>query len=42
MIKEFENVYLEYIQDKKKEQENGKMTREELLEKLDATQKVNM
>ena len=42
MIKEFENVYLEYIQDKKKEQETEKMTREELLEKLEATQKVNM
>lgn len=41
MKKEFENVYLEYIEEKK-EVEDNKLKKEELLKKLEETQTLHL
>lgn len=42
MKKEFENVYLEYVDELPKVVETQKMSKEELLRKLEETQKINL
>ncbi len=42
MKKEFENVYLEYVDELPKVEETQKMSKEELLRKLEETQKINL
>lgn len=39
---EFENVYLEYVQRKSEQPVKEKMSKEELLKKLEETQKINL
>lgn len=42
MKTDFENVYLEYVQDTTDKLLKDKMTKEELLKKLEETQKINL
>ena len=39
---EFENVYLEYVRGKSEQPVKDKMSKEELLKKLEETQKTNL
>lgn len=42
MKTEFENVYLEYVDELNKKNVKDKMSKEELLKKLEETQKINL
>ena len=39
---EFENVYLEYVDELNKKNVKDKMSKEELLKRLEETQKINL
>lgn len=39
---EFENVYLEYVDELNKKNVKDKMSKEELLKKLEETQRINL
>ncbi len=42
MKTEFENVYLEYVDELNKKKVKDKMSKEELLKRLEETQKINL
>lgn len=42
MKTEFENVYLEYVDEINKKNVKDKMSKEELLKRLEETQKINL
>jgi len=42
MKTEFENVYLEYVDEFNKKNVKDKMSKEELLKRLEETQKINL
>lgn len=42
MKTEFENVYLEYVNEINKKNVKDKMSKEELLKKLEETQRINL
>jgi hypothetical protein len=42
MKTEFENVYLEYVDEINKKYVKDKMSKEELLKKLEETQRINL
>lgn len=42
MKTEFENVYLEYVDELNKKNVKDKMCKEELLKRLEETQKINL
>lgn len=42
MKTEFENVYLEYVDELNKKNVKDKMNKEELLKKLEETQRINL
>ncbi len=42
MKTEFENVYLEYVDEINKKNVKDKMSKEELLKKLEETQRINL
>lgn len=42
MKTEFENVYLEYVDELNKKNVKYKMSKEELLKRLEETQKINL
>lgn len=42
MKTEFENVYLEYVDELNKKNVKDKMSKEELLKRLEKTQKINL
>ncbi|CDB28827.1 unknown [Firmicutes bacterium CAG:582] len=42
MKTEFENVYLEYVDELNKKNVKDKMSKEELLKKLEETQRINL
>ncbi len=42
MKTEFENVYLEYVDELNKKNVKDKMSKEELLKRLEETQKINL
>lgn len=42
MRTEFENVYLEYVDEINKKNVKDKMSKEELLKKLEETQRINL